>query len=223
MAQPLMSTAANKHRAIVIEDETVFRQLLSMALSRLPRVEVKGDYADGAEGLEACLRERPDLVVVDLQLPGMHGMDIARELRRQLPETRILVLTSQQSESIPVQLATLGVHGFVSKGEPLKVVIEAVDKVLTGGMFFATSKATRPALSPLPAPAVPTLRNPLTPREIEVAVGVASGLSSKEIAAKLELSVRTVEKHRANIMDKVDVREVASLVRWCVQQRLITI
>ncbi len=218
-----MPPPAKKHRAVVIEDETVFRQLLSMALGRLPRMEVVGDYADGAEGLEACLRDCPDLVVVDLQLPGMHGMDIARELRRQLPETRILVLTSQQNESIPSQLATLGVHGFVSKGEPLKVVIEAVEKVLTGGMFFASSRPARPALSPLPAPAVPTLRNPLTPREIEVAIGVASGFSSKEIAAKLKLSVRTVEKHRANIMDKVEVREVASLVRWCVQQRLITI
>ncbi|MBM3874719.1 MAG: response regulator transcription factor [Verrucomicrobia bacterium] len=218
-----MPPAAKIHRAVVIEDETVFRQLLSMALSRLPGMEVMGDYADGAEGLEACLRDRPDLVVVDLQLPGMHGMDISREIRRQLPETRILVLTSQRNESIPLQLATLGVHGFVSKGEPLKVVIEAVEKVLAGGMFFSTSRAAQPALSPLPTPAVPTLRNPLTPREIEVAIGVASGFSSKEIAAKLDLSVRTVEKHRANIMDKVEVREVASLVRWCVQQRLITI
>ncbi len=218
-----MSSATKKHRAIVIEDETVFRQLLSMALSRLPRMEVMGEYADGAAGLEACLRDRPDLVVVYLVLPGVFGLDVARVFRRQLPETRILVLTSQQNESIPVQLATLGVHGFVSKGEPLKVVIEAVEKVLAGGMFFSTSKAERAALSPLPAPALPALRNPLTPREVEVAVGVASGLSSKEIAAKLDLSVRTVEKHRANIMDKVEVREVASLVRWCVQQRLITI
>ena len=218
-----MLPAAKIHRAVVIEDETVFRQLLSMALSRLPGMEVMGDYADGAEGLEACLRDQPDLVVVDLQLPGMHGMDISREIRRQLPETRILVLTFQRNESIPLQLATLGVQVFVSKGEPLKVVIEAVEKVLAGGMFFSTSRAAQPALSPLPAPAVPTLRNPLTPREIEVAIGVASGFSSKEIAAKLDLSVRTVEKHRANIMDKVEVREVASLVRWCVQQRLITI
>ena len=103
------------------------------------------------------------------------------------------------------------------------VVIEAVEKVMSGGLFFASSTPGKPPLSPLPAPAVTPLKNPLTPRELEVAVGVASGMSSKEIASKLDLSVRTVEKHRANIMDKVEVREVASLVRWCVQQGLIKV
>jgi DNA-binding NarL/FixJ family response regulator len=212
-----------KHRVVLIEDETVFRQLLTMALGRIPKVTVIGDFMDGKEGLEACLREKPDLLVVDLFLPGMHGFDIAREVRAKLPETRVLVLTSHANETLPSQIMSLGVHGFVSKTEPLKVVMEAVEKVVEGGMFFASSSPTKPTLSPLPAMASPPLKHPLTPRELEVAVAVASGLSSKEIASKLNLSVRTVEKHRANIMDKVEVREVASLVRWCVQQGLVKV
>lgn len=214
-----------KHRVVLIEDETVFRQLLTLALGRMPKLAVVGDYLDGREGLDACLREKPDLAIVDLFLPSMHGLDIAREIRSQLPETRILVLTSHSSEKLPAQLVELGVHGFVGKTEPLKAVMEAVDKVVSGGMFFASSTPASAPLSPLPPPApqATPLKHPLTPRELEVAVGVASGLSSKEIASKLELSVRTVEKHRANIMDKVGVREVASLVRWCVQQGLIKI
>jgi len=212
-----------KHRVVLIDDETVFRQLLTMALGRLTKVEIVGDYLDGQDGLDACLREKPDLLVVDLYLPSIHGVDIAREVRKQLPETRILVLTGHASESLPSQLVSLGVHGFVSKTEPLKVVIEAVEKVAAGGLFFSSSTPTKPTLSPLPVPSAAPLKNPLTPRELEVAISVASGLSSKEIASKLDLSVRTVEKHRANIMDKVEVREVASLVRWCVHQGLIKV
>lgn len=216
-------TLMNKHRVVLIEDETVFRELMTLAFSRMPKVTVVGDYLDGKEGLEACLREKPDLLVVDLFLPSMHGLDIAKAVRAKLPSTRILVLTSHAEERLPAQLVEAGVHGFVAKTEPLKVVLEAVEKVLSGGMFFSSSTPVKPALSPLPAVMPVPLKHPLTPREIEVAVGVASGLSSKELASKLNLSVRTVEKHRANIMDKVEVREVASLVRWCVQQGLIKV
>ena len=194
-----------------------------MALGRLPKLAVVGDYLDGKEGLAACLREKPDLLVVDLFLPSMHGLDISREVRSSLPDTKIMVLPSIANEALPSQLVELGVHGFVAKSEPLKIVIEAVEKVLTGGMFFASSTPVKPALSPVPPPPATPLKNPLTPRELEIAISVASGMSSKEIASKLELSVRTVEKHRANIMDKVEVREVASLVRWCVQQGLIKV
>lgn len=217
------STLMNKHRVVLIEDETVFRELMTLAFSQMPKVTVVGDFLDGKDGLDACLREKPDLLVVDLFLPSMHGLDVAREVRSKLPGTRILVLTSHAEERLPAQLVELGVHGFVAKTEPLKVVLEAVEKVLAGGMFFSSSTPVKPALSPLPAVPLTPLKNPLTPRELEVAVGVASGLSSKELASKLNLSVRTVEKHRANIMDKVEVREVASLVRWCVQQGLIKV
>ncbi|MBE7540471.1 MAG: response regulator transcription factor [Opitutaceae bacterium] len=213
----------NKHRIVIIEDETVFRELMTMAFRQMPKVTVVGDFFDGRDGLEACLRDKPDLLVVDLFLPSMHGIDIAKEVRSKLPGTRILVLTSHAEERLPAQLIEMGVHGFVAKTEPLKVVLEAVEKVLAGGMFFSSSTPAKPPLSPLPAVAPVPLKNPLTPRELEVAIGVASGLSSKELASKLNLSVRTVEKHRANIMDKVEVREVASLVRWCVQQGLIKV
>lgn len=213
----------SKSRVVLIEDETVFRELMTLAFSRMPKVTVVGDYLDGKEGLDACLREKPDLLVVDLFLPSMHGIDIAKEVRAKLPGTRILVLTSHAEQRLPAQLIELGVHGYVAKTEPLKVVLEAVDKVLSGGMFFSSSTPAKQPLSPLPAATPVPLKNPLTPRELEVAIGVASGLSSKELASKLNLSVRTVEKHRANIMDKVEVREVASLVRWCVQQGLIKV
>jgi len=224
-------------RAVIIEDEAVFRHMLSMALSRMRGLVVAGEFADGKVGLDFCLKERPALLLLDLFLPGMHGLDIVREVRAKLPATRILVLTGHPDGELPARLIAQGVHGFVDKAEPLSYVMQAIEAVMSGGMFFATNVApkivtadaiaagnlphTPPSTKPpAPAPSVEAV-SVLSGREIEVVLLVSEGFSSKEIASRLNLSVRTVEKHRANIMEKVGVREVASLVRWCVQAGLV--
>ncbi|MDB6128264.1 MAG: LuxR family transcriptional regulator [Verrucomicrobia bacterium] len=226
-------------RVVIIEDEAVFRHMLSMALSRMRGLVVAGEFADGRVGLEYCLKEKPALLVVDLFLPGMHGLDIVREVRAKVPSTRILVLTGHPDSDLPARLMAQGVHGFVDKSEPINYVMQAIEAVMSGGMFFATN--VPPKFIPSDAVAAGSIPSPTTPpparlgaqvpsveavqilsgREIEVIQLVASGLSSKEIASRLDLSVRTVEKHRANIMEKIGVREVASLVRWCVQAGLV--
>ena len=222
-------------RTVIIEDETVFRQMLALALGRITGLRLIGELADGREGLEFCLREKPDLLVVDLFLPGMHGLEIVKIVREKLPATRILVLTSHPDGELPSQLIRQGVHGFVDKTAPLNYVLQAVESVMKGGMFFAANVPpranaaasdtvpVRPAPQEQPPQSAPSLAaaKTLTPREIEVARLVSEGLSSKEVASQLNLSVRTVEKHRANIMDKLWVREVASLVRYCIQAGIV--
>jgi len=204
--------------------------MLAMALSRLRGITVSGSFENGRVGMEFCLKEKPDLLVVDLFLPGMHGLEVVKEIRAKLPDTKILVVTGHPDGDLPARLIAQGVRGFVDKEAPLSYALQAVESVLGGGMFFsshvpptATTAAHRggrkmaPGAKPgPPAPAVVAVET-LSARELEVARLVAEGSSSKEIAARLDLSVRTVEKHRANIMDKIGVREVASLVRWCVQ------
>ena len=222
-------------RTVIIEDETVFRQMLALALGRITGLRLIGELADGREGLEFCLREKPDLLVVDLFLPGMHGLEIVKIVREKLPATRILVLTSHPDGELPSQLIRQGVHGFVDKTAPLNYVLQAVESVMKGGMFFAANVPpranaaasdtvpVRPAPQEQPPQSAPSLAaaKTLTPREIEVARLVSEGLSSKEVASQLNLSVRTVEKHRANIMDKLGDREVASLVRYCIQAGIV--
>lgn len=223
-------------KTVIIEDETVFRQMLSMALSRVRGIMLVGEFENGKTGLDFCLEKKPDLLVVDLYLPGLHGLEVVKEVRAKLPATRILVLTSHPDGELPARLIAQGVNGFVDKTEPLNYVLQAVETVMKGGMFFAANvppKAgadgvtgrvvARPAPADQPPSASPSLAagNTLSPREIEVARLVTEGLSSKEIASRLGLSVRTVEKHRANIMDKLGVREVASLVRYCVQAGIV--
>jgi DNA-binding NarL/FixJ family response regulator len=207
--------------------------MLSSALSRVRGLVVSGTFKDGKSGLDFCLKDPPGLLIVDLYLPGMHGLEVVRVVRDKLPNTRILVLTGHPDGDLPARLISQGVHGFVDKSAPLNYVLQAIESVVAGGMFFAAHvppKATVGSSSqPLVEPSVKTgpqttsvnAVEMLSARELEVARLVAEGYSSKEIADRLDLSVRTVEKHRANIMDKINVKEVASLVRWCVQAGLV--
>jgi len=208
--------------------------MLSSALSRVRGLVVTGAFKDGKSGLDFCLKEPPGLLVVDLYLPGMHGLEVVREVRARLPNTRILVLTGHPDGDLPARLISQGVHGFVDKSAPLNYVLEAIESVISGGMFFAahipptgagTGALEFPKVEPSVKTGPPTTSidavKTLSGRELEVARLVAEGYSSKEIADRLDLSVRTVEKHRANIMDKINVKEVASLVRWCIQAGLV--
>jgi len=220
-------------RAVIIEDDEVFRRMLAMALGRVRGLIVAGTFAEGKSGLEYCLREKPGLVVVDLFLPGIHGLEIVKEVRAKLPATRVLVVTGHPDGELPARLISQGVHGFVDKNAPLSYALQAVESVISGGMFFAAHVPPTATLAGKSGPKVqPSVKDnaitsslvaveTLSARELEVARLVAEGFSSKEIAVRLDLSVRTVEKHRANIMDKIGVREVASLVRWCVQNGIV--
>ena len=204
-----------------------------MALGRVRGIVVAGTFAEGKSGLEYCLREKPGLLVVDLFLPGIHGLEIVKEVRAKLPATRVLVVTGHPDGELPARLISQGVHGFVDKNAPLSYALQAVESVISGGMFFAAHVPPTATLAGKSAPKVqPGVKDnaitsslvaveTLSARELEVARLVAEGFSSKEIAVRLDLSVRTVEKHRANIMDKIGVREVASLVRWCVQNGIV--
>ena len=211
--------------------------MLALALGRVRGLVVAASFEKGKDGLAYCLETKPDLLVVDLFLPDLHGLEIVREVRAQLKATRILVVTGHPDGELAGRLVTQGVHGFVDKAAPLSYILQAVESLMAGGMFFATHVPPKGASGGVQA-ALPRVAagakadretvslaavKILSAREIEVARLVAEGFSSKEVASRLDLSVRTVEKHRANIMDKIGVREVASLVRWCVQTGLVKI
>ena len=207
--------------------------MLTSALSRVRGLVVAGSFKDGKTAVEHCLKDPPGLLIVDLYLPGMHGLEVVREIRAKLPATRILVLTGHPDGDLPARLISQGVHGFVDKSAPINYLIQAIESVIAGGMFFATNVppktsaacAQQPKVEPSvkagpPVASLDAIKT-LSARELEVIRLVAEGHSSKEIADRLDLSVRTVEKHRANIMDKINVKEVASLVRWCIHAGIV--
>jgi DNA-binding NarL/FixJ family response regulator len=215
---------------VLIEDETIVRQMLRKTIQKAGGLNVEAEFGDGKEGLDYCLKAKPALAIIDLGLPGMHGLEIIRHLREAQLDTRILVLTCSTDEELPGRFVALGVQGYVDKSEPLQYLVQAVRQVANGGLYFAAKTKLKPSrlgagqISPRagPPPVVPG-SEPLSKREIEVAKLVASGNSSKEVAAQLNLSVRTVEKHRANIMAKIGVRDVASLTRYSIQHGLVTL
>ena len=211
---------------VLIEDETVVRQMLRIAVEQVPGLKVTAEFGNGREGLAYCLAKPPTLLICDLSLPGMHGFDVIKDLREQQPNARILVLTSRADTNMPTQFAALGVQGYLDKTKPLPMLLEAIKEVANGGVYIAAKgDVPEPLHQPVhgPTPSLPVVpgADPLSAREIEVAKLVAEGSASKEIADKLGLSVRTVEKHRANIMDKAGVRDVASLTRYCIHYGLV--
>lgn len=211
-----------KLRTVVIEDETMFRQLILATLGTIRNVEVVGEFGFGAPGLDYCLRRRVDLLVVDLLLPDLEGLEIARRVRDAKPKVKILVITAHPNERLPGELMALGVAGYVDKKAPVEYVVNAVETLSRGGMFFASHVQAQSVHRQGAHPHAVAVKVSLTEREREIVRLVADGKMSKEIASILNLSYRTVENHRAKIRQKVGVHEVASLTRWCIEAGLVS-
>ncbi|QYM78513.1 response regulator transcription factor [Horticoccus luteus] len=207
-------------RFVLVDDTATFRELLKEALLRRFQPLELRDFANGREALDSCLASPPDLLIADLYLRDFDGRDIVRELRNRRLETRVIVLTAHPEAQLPAELVSLGVAGFVDKNSPLDQIDRAVQRVLDGGMFF--SAAVPPPVSFASAgPTLPRVgAEALSEREQEVVRLVVRGLASKEVGAQLNLSTRTVEKHRARIFAKLGVHDVPTLVRWCLRNGL---
>lgn len=215
-----MSSPLPAPSLVLVDDTATFRGLLKEALQRRFAPRQLLDFGDGREALAACLAEPPDLLIVDLYLRDMDGRDLVRTLRERGLATKVVLLTGHPEAQLPAELLALGVAGFVDKNSPFEQIDRAVQCVLAGGMFFsATVPPPVPSLSA--EPALPRVTaDALSERERDVARFVARGLSSKEIADRLGLSARTVEKHRARIQAKLDLHDVPLLVRWCLRNGL---
>lgn len=217
----MSAPAATSLRFVLVDDTATFRGLLKDALQRRFQPKELLDFGDGRDALKSCLASPPDLLIADLYLRDMDGRDLVRTLRERGITTRVVMLTAHPEAQLPAELVSLGVAGFVDKNSPLEQIDRAVQCVLDGGMFFS---ATVPP--PIPSalanePAMPRLgASALTAREQEVVRLVARGLVSKEVAERLGLSTRTVEKHRARILARLGLHDLPNLVRWCLRNGL---
>lgn len=199
---------------MLIEDETLIREILQKILETERGWTNIVGFGDGKAGLDHCVAEPPDLLILDLDLPGMNGWDVANEVRRHAPRTRILMLTANTRARQPAEFMKIGVNGYVNKTAPYPHLLQAIDAVFSGAMFF-TAEAP-PSARSTPDAGTVDVRAVFNDLELAIAKLVVAGLSSKEIATELDLTTRSVDKHRANMMEKLGVRQVASLVRLCV-------
>ncbi|MFA6289695.1 MAG: response regulator transcription factor [Opitutaceae bacterium] len=203
---------------VLIEDNATHQRLIGERMRRRFMPTRWRDFTYGRPGLDACLLEPPDLLLLDLHLPDMHGLDILHALRLAGLNFPVLVITASPERHLPMELCKLGVAGYIDKICPPGRLEDAVAGVLAGGVFFSASAS--PFQVDQPAhPSEASLR--LSEREKEIVLLVTQGLSSKQIAAKTNLSPRTVENHRARILSRLGLANTADLVRWCLLNGLL--
>ncbi|HEY1590483.1 MAG TPA: response regulator transcription factor [Solirubrobacteraceae bacterium] len=210
-------------RILLAEDHAVVRGGLRMVLDAQPDMEVVAEAGDGAEALERGLDEGVDLAILDIAMPRMTGLHAARELHRRRPELRILILSMHENERYLYEALKAGASGYVVKTVADRDLVEAVRAAMRGERFLYPGAMT-PLIEEFLDRArrdLPVREDPLTPREREVVKLVAEGYSNKQIAETLVISEKTVERHRANVMDKLGMRDRVALTRYAIRHGLI--
>lgn len=208
-------------RVLVADDHTILREGIVALLERSGEVQVVAQASDGITAVEQALRLRPDVIVVDISMPGLSGIEVVRRLAQELPQTRALVLTMHAEEEYVVHVVRAGAAGFLLKDSAASEVLNAVRALAAGRGYFG-EHASRVLAMQMQQPRV-ALEDPyrdLTPREREVFHLVVEGLTTKEIARRLDTSVKTAENHRARVLDKLGARNTAELIRYAVKHGL---
>lgn len=220
-----MTPPTGEVRILVADDHALLRRGLCAELAARPGWSVVGEAADGREAVKLAGELAPDIVILDLSMPLLNGLEAARQIRRISPRTEILVLTMHDSEELVREVLLAGVQGYVLKSDASRVLARAVESLARHQPFFSRSVADCTArLSADPRRAdggEPVEADRLTPREREIVQLVAEGRSSKEIAEALGIALKTVEAHRANLMHKLGLRSASELTRYAIRNRII--
>jgi DNA-binding NarL/FixJ family response regulator len=212
-----------KTRILLADDHAMVRKGLRMVLDAEPDLEVVDEASDGAEAVDRIVNGEIDLAILDVTMPRMTGLQAARELRRRGAETKVLVLSMHDNEQYLYEALKAGASGYVLKSAAHKDLVEACRAAMRGEPFLypgAITALIKDFLMHAHAGG-PDRENPLTPREEEVTKLIAEGYTSKEIAGLLVLSEKTVERHRANILEKLGLRDRVDLTRYAIRRGLI--
>jgi two-component system nitrate/nitrite response regulator NarL len=206
-------------RVLIADDHAVVREGIRHVLSADEGFHVVGEAANGADAVSLARTLQPDVVVLDISMPVLSGLDATRRIRDEIPEASILVLSIHEHEEYVLQSVRAGAHGYLRKDSSPAELRDAIRAVYEGSTFFSA-----PVARSLSA----ALQNErriaqLTSRERDVLVEIASGRTNKEIAGLLGISVRTVESHRESLMKKLDVHGVAALTRFAIDNGLLSV
>jgi len=213
-----------RHRIVLVEDHTLLREGLRSLLAARPEFEVVGEAGDGLEAIAQVRRLKPDLVIMDLSMPKMNGVEALREIMRQHPGMKVIALTMHNSEEHVREALAAGAAGYVLKIVSHGELITAIGSVLAGKRYLS------PELTKVMLDAHPdrdrsrgiTSWESLTGREREVLKLIAEGYKSREIGEHLGISLKTVEKHRANLMRKLDLHSISAVTAFAAKKGLIS-
>ncbi len=209
-------------RVLVADDHTILREGLVALIAANADFLVVGQAADGAAAVEMAHRMSPEVLVVDLSMPKLNGLEVVRRLHQELPELRVLVLTMHSEEEYVLHAVRAGAAGFLLKDSAGTELLDAIRALAADRGYFGTH-AARVMAQQVQRPGVP-LTDPyrdLTPREREVFHLIIEGQTTKEIAKHLDISAKTAENHRSRVLEKMDARNTAELIRYAVRHGLM--
>jgi DNA-binding NarL/FixJ family response regulator len=214
----------SKIRVLLTDDHTLFRQGIRTLLAAEPDLEICGEAANAADAMALARQVRPDVVLMDIGMPGMSSFEATRQIRKERPETRVVFLSMYDDEDYLVECVEMGASGYILKDSPADQLLTAIREVHRGGSFLSPRLLTRLVddfRSQGRGPARQPRFGTLTKREREILKLLAEGKSAKEIAAGFDLSVKTVEAHKFNLMRKLDIHNKAQLVQYAIQKKII--
>jgi DNA-binding NarL/FixJ family response regulator len=214
-----------KSKILLVEDHTVVRQGLRRLLETVEDIEIVGEAANGKEAVQLARKLAPDIILLDLILPELSGPEAARQIKRAAPNSKIVVLSSYSDEESVRQMVAVGISGYLPKQTAANELLQAIREVRHGNIFFSASIARsifgQAHNSARPGQFILKGAPKLTPRETQVLKLVADGLPNKGVAAELGISIKTVEKHRQQVMNKLNIHEVAGLTRHAISTGVI--
>jgi two-component system response regulator NreC len=202
---------------LLAEDHVMVRQGLRALLEQAGMVVI-GEASDGLEALRLAHAHRPEVAIMDITMPHLNGLETARRLRDVVPQTKIIVLTMHTEEPYVLEALQAGAVGYVLKTQAAADIVQAVHTALQGAIYLSPRVTNAVVQAYLSGSTLPP--DPLTSRQREIVQRIAEGQTTKEIAAHLGLSVKTVESHRINLMRKLDIHETATLVRYAIRRGL---
>ena len=205
----------------IVDDHQLFRMGTRLALNGKMGIEIAGEAASGKELFAALEKQTPDIILLDIMLPDMSGVEIARKLKQEKPEIKVLMLSAEDPKTVIEEILEIGVEGYISKASPMEEVEYAIASVMNDLEYFGrdiskiiyeviTSKKKQTAEQPS-----------FTPRELEIIQLCCDGFLSKEIAFRLEISYRTVENHKNNIFRKLGINNRVELAKYAIKYQLI--
>jgi two-component system response regulator NreC len=214
-----------KIRVLLTDDHMLFRQGIRNLLAAEPDMEVTGEAANASEAVDLARQSRPDVVLMDIGMAGMSSFEATRQIRKERPDTRVVFLSMYDDEDYLAECVDIGAHGYILKESPIEQLLTAIREVHRGGSYLSPRLLTKLVddfrlQGRGGVPRQPRFST-LTKREREILKLLAEGLSVKDIAASFDLSVKTIEAHKFNLMRKLDIHNKAQLVQYAIQKKII--
>jgi len=209
-------------KILVVDDHRILRQGIRSLLASQEDFEIVAESSDGRESVKDVMKHKPDVVLMDIAMPNLNGFEATRQIKKKQPDTKILVLSMYRDDEYVLQALQAGVSGYVLKDVAVEELITAIRSVYND-QYYLSPSISRTVIDASLGKIEKADKEPfdlLTPREREIVQLISEGYTNKQIATKLFISVKTVDAHRSHIMDKLDIHDVAQLVKYAIRKGL---